>query len=1337
MTDAPRDGWSSLKDAVARAIADNKALAGQTADAFLALSEALQPTQPPPPLAGTEAFADSPAELVLDAERALLAEVTSGLKDLAHQQLDAMDTFNIVLFGRTGAGKSSLLEALSHGDGGSISPGDSDWTTEVNPTDWAHCRVVDTPGIEGWGRTVSRAELERQARQELITADVVLLCFDSQSQKVGEFRKVADWIAEFRKPVVAVLNVRLSNWRFPTRTPRRVTRMRLSQTVADHAAHIHEVLSTIGLADTPIVAINTQRAVFARAREPFGVPEDQRATLLRQRTEVGADQLLAWSNFPAVEGLLATAVEAGASTLRRGALLNQAYRTLQGMTGTRLPEYRERVTTDAEQTETGIGRMLDVLGAPELYLDDLADDDPDRARVEEFLTRLGELETARDGRFAAPASGSARRHGTVVVDGLLAPLRITARERAEAVVDRAMAERTAVDGTAFQAEVFDTAAIRRVTEEATRKLTAYLESQVGVAAEDVVADLDAVAPHAATVKGKAGRGHRKAAYGAVLAPVVTTLIVANLWNPAGWVLAAAGAVTSLAAAPVSRWLRKRAVKKYEMELSRARAQTRKAVNDTFDEVRDGITAWFTVAARTALLGPLSAAVDQAVALRGIAGTALANQERVATTAARVDGWRVGDEDPAAVLRRAMRTYEGAAESTGRALWLGESWCDDPTGLRDDRGRSARVPRRGESVLARLVRERLGAVLAQAVRVPTPGSARYWLAQVGGLLADDPAAVAVLERLDRMLADPHPRVLVYGDYNVGKSSLVRRLLVDEGEPVPALPTVRGLPETHDVTDYPWGRYVLIDTPGLQSGRDEHDDAARRSLPAAALVLYVLGANAVTSDRAGLDLVLRGDPELGVLPKLDRTVFVVNRADELSVDPFGDEAAYERALARREREVREALVATPELRQAGVTVPAERIVFVASDPLNLVGEEPDVTRADFDEYRDWDGVDALRAAFYLHGPALAANGVDVSVLHAGIDALGALTAAAEAVVAHEEKAITQLDRLLGDIGFLVNEAGLIVRDRPLALNRIVLGFVDQVLGEALTIADDQARQQRLEKAVQFWNDADLRQHLAEWAAETEHRVASWVREASILLERRIGSQAFQRALTPSADGRRVAFPEPSTARSDLQGVGSAFRTAVDTVGRLRAIRVAKIGSEQASAMLAAGWFQSMQLSPLNGTLYRLLTMNKARAISTQAAAHSGKIWRTARRANVAIQLVTTAADLVLLTRDLRVDDRRQAEFAAARTSLLQQASEWADDYHRQDPALEVLQEELAAVAALAAKTQAERDARQATADDAAGRCARYEQAIRLGLPALGAADDDDDQGNHHRPGSGSAA
>ena len=78
--------------------------------------------------------------------------------DLFERQSAALQTFNIVLFGRTGAGKSTLISAMTRGDGAAVSQGESDWTTQVEPLEWHSCRIYDTPGINGWGRTESRAD---------------------------------------------------------------------------------------------------------------------------------------------------------------------------------------------------------------------------------------------------------------------------------------------------------------------------------------------------------------------------------------------------------------------------------------------------------------------------------------------------------------------------------------------------------------------------------------------------------------------------------------------------------------------------------------------------------------------------------------------------------------------------------------------------------------------------------------------------------------------------------------------------------------------------------------------------------------------------------------------------------------------------------------------------------------------------------------------------------------------------------------------------------------------------------------------------------------------------
>ncbi|XVV10832.1 GTPase [Actinoplanes sp. CA-131856] len=112
----------------------------------------------------------------------------------------SLGAFNIVFFGRSGVGKSTLLSAFGRLDGGHVSRwAASDWTTDVNFVDWRGCRLFDVPGINGWGRTESRDSLEAKARKAVAVADIVLLCFDTQNQQALEFKKIAAWIRDHGK----------------------------------------------------------------------------------------------------------------------------------------------------------------------------------------------------------------------------------------------------------------------------------------------------------------------------------------------------------------------------------------------------------------------------------------------------------------------------------------------------------------------------------------------------------------------------------------------------------------------------------------------------------------------------------------------------------------------------------------------------------------------------------------------------------------------------------------------------------------------------------------------------------------------------------------------------------------------------------------------------------------------------------------------------------------------------------------------------------------------------------------------------------------------------------
>ena len=73
--------------------------------------------------------------------------------------------FNVMLFGRTMAGKSTIREALTGGDGSTIGQGGQRTTRDVRDYEWNNLRIVDTPGFGAFGgeedTCIARDILER------------------------------------------------------------------------------------------------------------------------------------------------------------------------------------------------------------------------------------------------------------------------------------------------------------------------------------------------------------------------------------------------------------------------------------------------------------------------------------------------------------------------------------------------------------------------------------------------------------------------------------------------------------------------------------------------------------------------------------------------------------------------------------------------------------------------------------------------------------------------------------------------------------------------------------------------------------------------------------------------------------------------------------------------------------------------------------------------------------------------------------------------------------------------------------------------------------------------
>ncbi|MFF4659198.1 GTPase [Streptomyces sp. NPDC001381] len=103
----------------------------------------------------------------------------------------------------------------------------------------------------------------------------------------------------------------------------------------------------------------------------------------------------------------------------------------------------------------------------------------------------------------------------------------------------------------------------------------------------------------------------------------------------------------------------------------------------------------------------------------------------------------------------------------------------------------------------------------------------------------PVATAALEGAwAARESDPDVSVLLYGPQNAGKTSLLRRLLLEDGAGVPDWAAVSGGKETFETDEVRRAGLRYVDSPGLHSGDALHTERAEAALLEADAVLLVL-------------------------------------------------------------------------------------------------------------------------------------------------------------------------------------------------------------------------------------------------------------------------------------------------------------------------------------------------------------------------------------------------------------------------------------------------------------------------------------------------------------------
>ena len=149
-------------------------------------------------------------------------------------------------------------------------------------------------------------------------------------------------------------------------------------------------------------------------------------------------------------------------------------------------------------------------------------------------------------------------------------------------------------------------------------------------------------------------------------------------------------------------------------------------------------------------------------------------------------------------------------------------------------------------------------------------------------SDDERIQALAQRVPSFAEEERFRLVATGEYNAGKSSILKALTGADIFIDSDVATTKAHP-------YEWGNVLLVDTPGVRAGVALQDESAERALRDADLVVFVLTVDLFDDVTAAYLRHVAID-----LGKLEQTVIVINKADTLVADPALRRAAVAAAL-----------------------------------------------------------------------------------------------------------------------------------------------------------------------------------------------------------------------------------------------------------------------------------------------------------------------------------------------------------------------------------------------------------------------------------------------------------
>lgn len=274
---------------------------------------------------------------------ATLSNALASTRGVLQSKNAALNRFTVTLFGRTMAGKSTIREALTRGDGTTIGKGAQRTTQDVREYTWNSLRIIDTPGIGAYKGDEDRA----RALAVIDETDVVLFLVSSDGIQEESFKGMQT-LRQQNKPLLFVLNVKrdLEKPVYMRRflaDPRSVF---ADNEIRGHVNRIHRLAGQfLGMREIQVIPIHAQAAYLST----------------RPEYREHAEELAEYSRLGDLLGALETEV------LRRGTV--RRVQTIVDGTLVSLVDLQEELAEQAKIVKRAATYLKDKFGELDIWLD--------------------------------------------------------------------------------------------------------------------------------------------------------------------------------------------------------------------------------------------------------------------------------------------------------------------------------------------------------------------------------------------------------------------------------------------------------------------------------------------------------------------------------------------------------------------------------------------------------------------------------------------------------------------------------------------------------------------------------------------------------------------------------------------------------------------------------------------------------------------------------------------------------------------------------------------------------------------------------------------------------